>query len=142
MQNAYVVIVNNKYMMRVQAESAYDAEHAVLDRFADEINKYHVITCVKAFEQYKIKTSWLFRDYFLRCDFINMRLLEELVKDYVSTMQDLEDVQSLLLEAEAMVEIKEAELKQSKKVRDKMLQDVNLSAEQRKRQAEDLGMQL
>ena len=81
MQNAYVVIVNNKYMMRVQAESAYDAEHAVLDRFADEINKYHVITCVKAFEQYKIKTSWLFRDYFLRCDFINMRLLEELVKE-------------------------------------------------------------
>ena len=142
MQNAYIVMVNSKYMMRVQAESKCGAEHVVLDRFSEEINKYHVITGVQAFDQDDLKTTWFFRDYFSWCDLISMRWLEELVEDYVSTMQDLEDTQSLLREATKMVETKEAELEQAKKVRDKMLQDVNLSTEQRKRQAEDLGMQL
>lgn len=142
MQNAYVVMVNNKYMMRVQAESKCGAEHVVLDRFSDEINKYHVITGAQAFDSDDLKTTWFFRDYFSRCDLISMRWLEELVDDYVRTMQDMEDMQSLLREATKMVDTKEAELEQAKKVRDKMLQDVNLSVEQRNRQAEDLGMQL
>ena len=142
MQNAYVVMVNDKYMMRVQAESKCGAEHVVLDRFSEEINKYHVITGAQAFDSDDLKTTWFFRDYFSRCDLISMRWLEELVEDYVSTMQDLEDMSNLLIEANKMVDTKEAELEQAKKVRDKMLQDVNLSVEQRNRQAEDLGMQL
>ena len=91
MQNAYVVMVNDKYMMRVQAESKCGAEHVVLDRFSEEINKYHVITGAQAFDSDDLKTTWFFRDYFSRCDLISMRWLEELVEDYVSTMQDLED---------------------------------------------------
>ena len=110
MQNAYVVMVNNKYMMRVQAESKCGAEHVVLDRFSDEINKYHVITSAQAFDSDDLKTTWFFRDYFSRCDLISMRWLEELVEDYVRTMQDMEDMQSLLREATKMAEAKEAEL--------------------------------
>lgn len=142
MQNAYVVIVNNKYMMRVQAESAYDAEHAVLDRFADEINKYHVITGAQAFDSDDLKTTLFFRDYFSRCDLISMRWLEELVEDYVSTMQDLEDMSNLLIEAHKMVDTKLVELEKAEKKRDELARGVNAYTAQRKRQVEDLGMQL
>ena len=142
MQNAYVVMVNDKYMMRVQAESAYDAEHAVLERFSDEINKYHVITDVQVFDQDDLKTTWFFRDYFSRCDLVNMRWLEELVEDYVNTMHDLEDMSNLLIEAHKMVDTKEEELEQAEKKRDELARGVNAYTAQRKRQAEDLGMQL
>ena len=142
MQNAYVVMVNDKYMMRVQAESKCGAEHVVLDRFSEEINKYHVITDAQAFDRDDLKTTWFFRDYFSRCDLISMRWLEELVEDYVSTMQDLEDMSNLLIEANKMVDTKEAELEQAEKKRDELERCVNDYAEQRKQQAEDLGMQL
>ena len=142
MQNAYVVMVNDKYMMRVQAESKCGAEHVVLDRFSEEINKYHVITGAQAFDSDDLKTTWFFRDYFSRCDLISMRWLEELVEDYVSTMQDLEDMSNLLIEANKMVDTKEAELDQAEKKRDELERCVNDYAEQRKQQAEDLGMQL
>ena len=141
MQNAYVVMVNNKYMMRVQAESKCGAEHVVLDRFSDEINKYHVITDVQVFDQDDLKTTWFLRDYFSRCDLISMRCLKELVEDYVSTMQDLdEDMSNLLIEANKMVDTKEAELEQAEKKRDELARGVNAYTAQRKRQAEDLGM--
>ena len=142
MQNAYVVMVNNKYMMRVQAESKCGAEHVVLDRFSDEINKYHVITSAQAFDSDDLKTTWFFRDYFSRCDLISMRWLEELVEDYVSTMQDLEDMSNLLIEANKMVDTKEAELEQAEKKRDELERCVNDYTAQRKHQAEDLGMKL
>ena len=142
MQNAYVVMVNDKYMMRVQAESKCGAEHVLLDRFSEEINKYHVITGAQAFDSDDLKTTWFFRDYFSRCDLISMRWLEELVEDYVSTMQDLEDMSNLLIEANKMVDTKEAELEQAEKKRDELERCVNDYAEQRKQQAEDLGMQL
>ena len=71
-----------------------------------------------------------------------MRWLEELVEDYVSTMQDLEDMSNLLIEANKMVDTKEAELEQAEKKRDELERCVNDYAEQRKQQAEDLGMQL
>lgn len=140
MQNAYIVMVNNKYMMRVQAESKCGAEHVVLDRFSDEINKYHVITGAQAFDQNDLQTTWFYRDYFSRCDLISMRWLEELVEDYVSTMQDLEDMGNLLIEANKMVDTKEAELEQAEKTRDQVARGVSDYTEQRKRQAEDLGM--
>ena len=140
MQNAYVVMVNNKYMMRVQAESKCGAEHVVLDRFSDEINKYHVITGAQAFDQNDLKTTWFYRDYFSRCDLISMRWLEELVENYVSTMQDLEDMGNLLTEAHKMVDTKLVELEQAEKKRDELARGVNAYTAQRKRQAEDLGM--
>ncbi|MDD6456785.1 MAG: hypothetical protein PUF59_09415 [Lachnospiraceae bacterium] len=142
MQNAYIVIVNNKYMMRVQAESKCGAEHVVLDRFSDEINKYHVITSAQAFDSDDLKNTWFFRDYFSRCDLISMRWLEELVEDYVSTMQDLEDMSNLLIEANKMVDTKEAELEQAEKKRDELARGVNDYTAQRKHQAENLGMKL
>ena len=71
-----------------------------------------------------------------------MRWLEELVEDYVSTMQDLEDMSNLLIEANKMVDTKEAELEQAEKKRDELSRGVNDYTEQRKQQAEDLGMQL
>ena len=142
MQNAYVVMVNDKYMMRVQAESKCGAEHVVLDRFSEEINKYHVITDAQAFDSDDLKTTWFFRDYFSRCDLISMRWLEELVEDYVSTMQDLEDMSNLLIEANKMVDTKEAELEQAEKKRDELERCVHDYTAQRKHQAEDLGMKL
>nr|DAP73917.1 MAG TPA: hypothetical protein [Caudoviricetes sp.] len=142
MQNAYVVMVNNKYMMRVQAESKCGAERVVLDRFSDEINKYHVITDAQAFDQDDLKTTGFFREYFSRCDLISMRWLEELVEDYVSTMQNLEDMSNLLIEAHKMVDTKVVELEQAEKKRDELARGVNAYTAQRKRQAEDLGMQL
>ena len=142
MKEYYIVMVNNKYMMRVQAESKCGAEHVVLDRFSEEIEKYKVITNIQVFGRDDLKTEWFYRDYFSRCDLISMRWLEELVEDYVSTMQDLEDMSNLLIEAHKMVDTKEAELEQAEKKRDELARGVNAYTAQRKRQAEDLGMQL
>lgn len=140
MQNAYVVMVNNKYMMRVQAKNISGAKEVVLDRFSEEIEKYKVITNIQVFGRDDLKTEWFYRDYFSRCDLISMRWLEELVEDYVSTMQDLEDMSNLLIEAHKMVDTKLVELEQAENKRDELARGVNAYTAQRKRQAEDLGM--
>lgn len=57
----YMVLVNGKWMVAVDAESVCAAEHVILDKFADSINKNGTITGALAFDRDGMKTDYYFR---------------------------------------------------------------------------------
>ena len=89
----FIVEVNRKYLVAVEAETLCGAEHVILDRYADEINTYHVISGAMAYDREGMKT-----DYFMTalesCETISLAELDRRVSEIVAGYEKLEEVQS------------------------------------------------
>lgn len=79
----HMVMVNGKYMVAVEADSNCAAEHAILDKFADEINSYQVIESALAFDKKEMKGNYFF-ECLETCETISMGELEAKVADVVA----------------------------------------------------------
>ena len=141
MKEYYIVMVNNKFMVRVQAESCIDAVSMVSNRFAEESSKYGVITEITAFSREDLKEDH-FYDYFCKCELVTMWDLGEMIGDYANTIQDIEDSENILRGLMKKVEKKEKSLRELKEKLDHMSWVKSESIEQRKRQAEKLGIEI
>ncbi len=141
MKEYYIVMVNNKFMVRVQAESCTDAGTVVFNRFAEESSKYGVITGITAFSREALKEDH-FYDHFCKCELVTMWDLGEMIGDYANTIQDIEDSENILRGLMKKVEKKEKSLRELKEKLDHMSWVKSESIELRKRQAEKLGIEI
>ena len=141
MKEYYIVMVNNKFMVRVQAESCVDAVSMVFNRFAEESSKYGVITEITAFSREDLKEDH-FYDHFCKCELVTMWQLEDMIESYVSTIQDIEDAENLFRGLKKKVDKADAKLLKLEKKLDDMYNAKVASIEQRKRQAAALGIEI
>lgn len=89
----YLVVVNQKYIVAVEAESELGAEHKILDDI------YYGITGAQAFDQKSIRTDcfyWLMQD----CKTVSYEELEKMSKSYKEAQETLEQREQELKEAQ------------------------------------------
>lgn len=89
----FIVEVNRKYLVAVEAETLCGAEHVILDRYADEINTYHVISGAMAYDREGMKTDY-FAAALESCETISLAELDRRVSEIVAGYEKLEEVQS------------------------------------------------
>lgn len=77
----YLVVVNQKYIVKVEAESAGGAEHVVLDNFDG-------IQYAQAFTAKELTTS-TFEYYFDTCSTISLDELKRISDDYVAAWKEV-----------------------------------------------------
>ena len=141
MKEYYIVMVNNKIMVRVQAENSIDAVSVVANRYAEENSKYGVFTEITVFPREELKEDY-FYDHFCKCELVSMWDLGEMIGDYANTIQDIEDSENILRGLNKKVAKKEKSLKELKEKLDHMSWVKSESIEQRKRQAAALGIEI
>lgn len=78
----FMVMVNSKYMVSVEAESLCGAEHVILDKYSDIINRSNVIKSAQAFKHEDMGKAWFINDYFNFCETISIEALDEKIKKY------------------------------------------------------------
>lgn len=141
MKNAYIVMVNNKYMMRVHGKNRSEAERVVLDRFYEENSKYNIMTEAATFSREELKEDY-FYNHFCNCELMSMWQLEDMIEGYVNTMQDIEDAENLFHGLKKKVDKADAKLLKLEKKLDDMYNTKQSCIEQRKRQAAALGIEI
>ena len=95
----YMVVVNKKFIVSVEAISAGGAEHVILDRFSG-------IRGAQAFTAEELKTD-TFAYYFAHCETISLNELEKLSDAYEAEYHKL----SVALDKRDEIEAQIAELK-------------------------------
>ena len=89
----YIVVVNQKYIVSVEAESELSAEHKILDDI------YYGITGAQAFDQKSIKTD-CFWGLVLGCETISFDELKKISDQYKEAQEHLEKREQELKEAQ------------------------------------------
>lgn len=132
MEKYYFVMVNNKIMVRVHAESAPAAAGVVINLFAPEDSQFRVEPEVRIYSREEMKSD-SFYDDFCSCEFMSIWQLEKMIGDYFDTAQDIADADNIICGLTKKIMTLE-------KKRDDMRDRRGASSNQFKRQAEDLGM--
>lgn len=103
----YIVVVNNKYIVTVEAESLCGAEHVILDRYAEEINRYHVITGCQAFGKKEAKTDFFF-EMVQSCETLSISALDAKICLIIRKTQSYElACEQLARECNEIIQIEE-----------------------------------
>lgn len=92
----YLVVVNQKYIVKVVAESAGGAEHAILDNIDG-------IQYAQAFTAKELTTS-TFEYYLDTCSTISYAELKQIAADYEATRKDVAAAKEELRKREAELE--------------------------------------
>lgn len=87
----YMVMVNGRYMVSVEANSLCGAEHVILDRYADVINKHGIIKGSQAFEQ-KDMNKRFFLDLFETCETISVKGLDDKIGDVLAEINKRDEL--------------------------------------------------
>lgn len=105
----FIVEVNRKYLVAVEAETLCGAEHVILDRYADEINTYHVISGAMAYDREGMKT-----DYFMTalesCETISLAELDGKVKAIAESCEKIDELRDYKKQLERKLEEIEVEI--------------------------------
>ena len=140
MQETYLVQVNNKYLLKVNAVSKTKAEQTIYILFEKKINDYRVITATLAFDRDDLKTDWFYEEYLTKFSLISMNELEKMIDEYVDAREEESDWENLVRKASQAVENKKEELKSVEKNRDEVIAQRERYIKKCKSQEEKLGM--
>lgn len=95
----YMVMVNNKFMVSVEAESKINAGHFILDSFANETNTYGVIESALAFNKEDMKTDYYF-ECLEGCETISFTDLGSKIEFLMKSYEELDECGVSLSELE------------------------------------------
>lgn len=118
----YIVVVNNKYLITVEAESACGAEHRVLDHYANEINEYGVIKGALAFDKKTVKTDY-FWDTVSRCETVSVEELDKIVADTIEVCEKKKEAQAELNLIAGKIRDVEEEIRRLQKLHEALAKD-------------------
>lgn len=111
----YMVMVNRKFMISVEAESACGAEHVILDQFADSINRHGSITSAQAFGKDDMKTS-TFLECMMNCETISLNELDRKIQMFEDCFDALSEQGDAIEEAEKMIIYYEAKIEDMQRI--------------------------
>lgn len=106
----FMVMVNGKYMVSVEAETACAAEHVILDKWADEINKYQVISGAQAFGSDQVHTKWFWNDYMSFCETISLKELGMMIEEIIGAYDNKDELTDSIAEIAKAQEDDDAEM--------------------------------
>ena len=110
----FMVMVNSKYMVTVEANSCYGAEHIILD------NLYHGMRTALAFDEETMKTEH-FVSCLMNCQTISFEELKSLSEECEEEAVKIGAAAANVIKAEAMLDAAKKALEEAEKA----LQDAN-----------------
>lgn len=102
----FMVVVNQKYIVKVEAETDGGAEHKVLDNYTG-------VLYAQAFNKNELNTD-TFKHFFETCEPISLRELGQIAKDYSEAWDAVREAMETVNEQERKVRDLENELKMAK----------------------------
>lgn len=127
----YIVEVNAKYLVSIEAETALRAEHAVLD--------YDGVWGALAFDRDMMKTD-TFRGACLGCETISMKELVAMSNEYRESYIALANAQDAMTQVNAEIADLEERLAKMKAAKANIQKDVNAADAQVEKANEAIGI--